>query len=81
MREKVTELEEILAKRLDIWGDEELHSKFQKLQKLNLSDRRLVLVYSILGGSIIKTASYFKVNRRTIETNLIRIKQELGIND
>lgn len=80
--EKVRYLESVLQQKLDLWGDEQEYSKFQKINKLNLSDRRLMLVYSIMDGSIAKTATIFKVNRKTILTNIERIKTEiLKLND
>lgn len=74
MREKVTELEKKLEKKLDIWDDEEKYNKLQKLNNLNVSDRRLLLVFSILDSSVVKTAAYFKVSQRTILNNINRIK-------
>lgn len=76
MCQKVRELEETLDRKLDIWDNEDTYNKFQRINKLNLSDKRLLLVFSILGGSIARTATYFKVNRRTIITNIERIKKE-----
>lgn len=75
--EKVRYLESVLQQKLDIWGNEDTYNKFQRINKLNLSDKRLLLVFSILGGSIAKTATLFGVNRRTIITNIERIKETL----
>ena len=77
--DKVRYLESVLQQKLDLWGDEQEYSKFQKINKLNLSDRRLMLVYSIMDGSIAKTATFYNVNRKTILTNIIRIKEQIGI--
>jgi len=79
MLEKVRYLEGVLQQKLDIWSDDEQYEKFQKINKLNLSDRRLMLVYSIMDGSIAKTATFYKVNRKTILTNILRIKELLNI--
>jgi len=79
MLEKVRYLEGVLQQKLDIWSDDEQYEKFQKINKLNLSDRRLMLVYSILDGSIAKTATFYGVNRKTILTNILRIKEQIGI--
>lgn len=79
MAAKVTELENVINSKLNIWDDEEQYKRFQLIYKLNLSDRRLLLVYSILDGSIAKTATYFNVNRRTIQNNLERIQGVLGL--
>lgn len=79
MSKKVTELEKVLQQKLEIWDDEETYAKYQKLNNLNLSDRRLMIVYSLLDGSVAKTATYFKVNRKTILTNILRIKDLIGL--
>lgn len=77
MAKKVSELDKLIEQPLNIFSDEDTYEKYAQLRKLNLSDRRLILVYSILDGSIAKTASYFNVNRKTILNNLNRIKEEL----
>lgn len=79
MAKRVSELENILQQKLEIWDDEETYAKYQKLNNLNLSDRRLMIVYSLLDGSVAKTATYFKVNRKTILTNILRIKELIGL--
>lgn len=79
MREKVRELEESLDRRLGIWDDEETHQRLQVINGLNLSDKRLLLVFSILGGSVAKTASYFNCNRRTVNAAIAKIKEEIGL--
>lgn len=79
MLDKVRYLEKVLNEKINEWGDEQEYSKFQKINKLNLSDRRLMLVYSILDGSIAKTATFYGVNRKTILTNVERIKEQIGI--
>lgn len=79
MLEKVRYLEGVLQQKLDIWSDDEQYEKFQKINKLNLSDRRLMLVYSIMDGSIPKTATFYGVNRKTVLTNIERIKEQIGI--
>lgn len=79
MCEKVNYLEDVLNEKLNIWSDEETFEKYQKINSLNLSDKRLLLVFSILDGSIAKTATYFSVDRRTVITNIERIKNQLGL--
>jgi hypothetical protein len=79
MAKRVGEIEQILQKKLSIWEDEDVYAKYQLLNKLNLSDRRLMIVYSLLDGSVTKTASYFKVNKKTILANLQRIKELINI--
>lgn len=74
MAAKVSELEKVLNEGLDIWSDELQYKRFQAVYRLNLSDRRLILVYSLLDGSVPRTATYFGVSRKTIQTNLDRIK-------
>lgn len=75
MAKKVGELEELLDSDLGLWDDETNYYNLQRLKRLNASDRRLLLVYSILDSSVIKTASYFKVSRKTVLTNINRIKE------
>ena len=77
--DKVRYLEGVLQQKLDLWGDEQEYNKFKKINSLNLSDRRLMLVYSIMDGSVAKTATFYKVNRKTILTNILRIKTDLGL--
>lgn len=77
MSKKVSELEKVLSQKLDLWDDENTYNKYQQIYKLNISDRRLLLVFSLLDGSVAKTASYFGVNRKTILTNIQRIKENL----
>lgn len=79
MLEKVRYLESVLDEKLNIWSDEQTFEKYQKINNLNLSDKRLLLVFSILDGSVAKTAQYYLVNRRTILNNLERIKTDLGL--
>lgn len=74
MSERVTDLERVLNEKLDIWTDEDQYERFQMVNKLNTSDRRLLIVYSLLGASVARTAAYFSVSRKTIETNINRIK-------
>lgn len=77
MAAKVSELEKVLNEGLDIWSDELQYKRFQAVYKLNLSDRRLILVYSLLDGSVPRTATYFQTSRKTIDTNIKRIKEEI----
>ena len=79
IRNKVMELEKVLDEKLDIWDDEQTYTKYQMINQLNLSDKRLLLVFSIFDGSVPKTATYFSVSRKTILNNVQRIKEELGI--
>lgn len=79
MAKRVSDLEKAIGKKLTEWDDDELYGKYQQIYKLNLSDRRLLLVYSLLDGSVAKTAMYFGVSRRTILNNIQRIREELGI--
>lgn len=79
MSKKVTELEHSLDSDLGLWDDEDVFNDLQRLKRLNTSDRRLLLVYSILDSSVIKTASYFKVSRKTILNNINRIKEILDV--
>jgi hypothetical protein len=77
MAKRVSDLEKVLSEKMDIWDDEDTYNKYQQINKLNLSDRRLLLVFSLLDGSIARTATYFQVNRKTILNNIERIKENL----
>lgn len=77
MSKRVSDLEKVLSEKMDIWDDEDTYNKYQQIYKLNLSDRRLLLVFSLLDGSIARTATYFQVNRKTILNNIERIKENL----
>lgn len=79
MLEKVRYIEGVLNTKLDLWSDEETYKKYQKINTLNLSDKRLMIVYSLLDGSVAKTATFFSVNRKTVITNIERIKEQLGL--
>ena len=79
MAKRVSDLEKVLSEKMGIWDDEDTYYKYQKIYKLNLSDRRLLLVFSLLDGSVARTATYFGVSRRTILNNIDRIKNELEL--
>lgn len=74
MAKRVSDLEKVLSEKMNIWDDEDTYNKYQQIYKLNLSDRRLLLVFSLLDGSVAKTATYFSVSRKTISANIERIK-------
>lgn len=76
LREEVTELEQTVKDTIDdIWADPNIREYYLKLLDLDLSDRRLWLVYSILDHSIIKTAAFFRVDRKTVSNAINRIKE------
>lgn len=78
IRTEVTELEQTIKETVnDIWGDPFVRAYYIKLMDLDLSDRRLWLVYSILDHSIIKTAAYFHCDRKTVSNAINKIKNLL----
>lgn len=78
IRTEVTELEQTIKETVnDIWADPFVRDYYIKLMDLDLSDRRLWLVYSILDHSIIKTAAYFHCDRKTVSNAINRIKNLL----
>lgn len=79
MAKRVSEVEKILSEKMNEWGDEHLVQKYRLINSLNLSDKRLLIVYSLLDGSLVKTAAYFGVSKKTIATNINRIKTEMGL--
>lgn len=77
VRADVTELERTIAQSMDdIWVDPQTREYYQKLLALELGERRLWIVYSLLDHSIIKTAAYFRADRKTVSKaiNLIKTK-------
>lgn len=70
MAKKVCELEDIINTEMSIFDDEELFEKYRSVYNLPLDERRLLLVFSILDGSINKTALFFNVDRKTIKNRL-----------
>lgn len=77
IRADVTELERTIAQSMDdIWVDPITREYYQKLLALELGERRLWIVYSLLDHSIIKTAAYFRADRKTVSKaiNLIKTK-------
>lgn len=78
IRIEVTELEQTIKDTVDdIWAEPFVREYYIKLSKLNLSDRRLWLTYSLLDHSIIKVAAYFHCDRKTASNAINRIKNEI----
>lgn len=59
----------------DIFANED--SPYNLLKGLDTSDRRLLIVYSELDSSIIKTARYFQVDRKTVSNRITEIKDKI----
>ena len=79
LRDEVTELERTMeAVARDIWADDAVRDYYLAILSLDLSDRRLWLVYTLLNHSIVKTSSYFHVDRKTISKNIDRIKTKIN---
>lgn len=80
LRREVTDLEQTMVSAVDdIWTDDVVRDYYCKILSLDLSDRRLWLVYSLLNHSIVKTSSYFRVDRKTISKNIDRIKNKMNL--
>lgn len=78
LKNDVMYLESLMTAHVSsIWGDEILQTEFQKLLKLDVDERRLYLVYILLNQSIIKTAKYFQVDRKTVSILIKEIKKKL----
>ena len=78
MRDEVTEVEEIIADKLDsIWTDDTEREYYLRLNGLSLSDKRLWIVYSLLDCSIIRTARHFSCHRGTIREAIENIKKKI----
>lgn len=65
LRRDVTQLEQAIVSAVDdIWTDDTVRDYYLRILSLDLSDRRLWLVYALLNHSIVKTSSYFHVDRK-----------------
>lgn len=80
LRRDVTQLEQAIVSAVDdIWTDDTVRDYYLRILSLDLSDRRLWLVYALLNHSIVKTSSYFHVDRKTISKNIDRIKSKMDL--
>lgn len=80
LRRDVTQLEQAIVSAVDdIWTDDTVRDYYLRILSLDLSDRRLWLVYALLNHSIVKTSSYFHVDRKTIAKNIDRIKSKMDL--
>ena len=78
IRADVKDLELTIAESMnDIWVDPITREYYKKLLELELGERRLWLVYSLLDHSIIKTAAYFRADRKTVSKAITSIKEKL----
>ena len=59
----------------DIFFDDD--SPYKYLKGLDTSERRLFIVYATLDCSIIKTARYFQVDRKTVSNRITEIKDKI----
>ena len=78
MMEVVEDIEEAMSKiDNDIFANPYMIDCFDKLKKLDTSERRLFIVYSELNCSVVKTAKYFNVDRRTVSNRIKEIKDKM----
>lgn len=70
---KVKEIEDILQQPMTIWDDDDTFDKYRRIYSLPIEERRLMIVFGILGGSVMRTAEYFKVDRKTISNRITPI--------
>lgn len=78
MRNEVTEVESIINEKINsIWTDDLERDYYLKINALDLSDKRLWIVYCLLNHSIIKTAVHFRVDRGTVRNRINYIKNLL----
>lgn len=61
----------------DIFANPSLVDALNRLKRLDTSERRLFIVFSELDCSIIKTAKYFQVDRRTISNRIKEIRDKI----
>lgn len=82
MRECVEDIETAMETiEDDIFADPSLVEALRQLKNLDTSERRLFIVYSEFDCSIIKTAKYFQVDRRTISNRIKEIREKLNGTD
>lgn len=74
---KVKQVEEFLNEPFTIWTDEEEYETLQKVNNLNLEEKRLYIVYALLDCSIGRVAELFKVDVKTIRTRIDEIKDKI----
>lgn len=80
MKEDIADLEKYIDDTVtSIWADDSQIAYFKKIKELDLSSRRLWLVYTIFNNSIVKTARYFSVDRKTVSTAIATIKSKLDL--
>lgn len=78
IQEDVMYLEQVLNESVNsIWIDDYIHDELNKLHKLSIDERRLFLVYALLGHNIRRTARYFEINRTVITNAINDIKNKL----
>lgn len=78
MRLEVEDVEERMRSiEDDIFASPQETALYQMIKALDTSERRLFIVYSQLNCSIIKTAKYFNVDRRTVSNRIKEIKDKI----
>lgn len=78
LMEKVKVVEEFLEEPLDpVQGDEEVFERLSKVRGLPLEERRLYIVYTLMDCSVVKVASLYEVDRKTVQNRLNEIKTKL----
>ena len=80
VRDTVDDIEFAMA-NTDIWTEPRLLEAFKAIEGLDASDRRLLLVYAHFNCRPNKTAKYFKVDVRTVNTRLEIIFNKIRQND
>ena len=78
MRHEVEDVEERMRSiEDDIFASPQETALYRMIKTLDTSERRLFIVYSQLNCSIIKTAKYFNVDRRTVSNRIKEIKDKI----
>lgn len=79
LMEKVKVVEDFLNEPLDMLeGDEEVFEKLIKIRNLPLEERRLFIVYTLLDCSILKVASLYEVDRKTVKGRIDEISKKIN---
>lgn len=73
----VKRVEEFLNEPFTIWTDEKEYEILQKLNSLNLEEKRLYIVFSLLDCSIPRVARLFNVDVKTIKSRIDEITNKI----
>lgn len=74
---KVKQVEEFLNEKMTIWSNEDEYYRLQKVNNLNLEEKRLYIVYALFDCNINRLANLFICDRKTVESRINEIKEKI----